>query len=121
MSNQNPNNRPLISSSTHPPLSKGAIVHWMNTCASKFRFTIGSMLILTTVFAAFSVCLSYYARALWVTGSLEWMGWQTPPPSKTKGTEIGMFAIVAAMVPTVFLVVASWFLKAASFVAKLFR
>ena len=89
--------------------------------APKFRFTIGSMLILTTVFAAFSVSLGYYVKALWASGSLEWMGGKPPTAETVTGTEVGMFAIVAAMVPTVFLVVASCFLKAAAFIGKLMR
>ena len=103
MSDQIPNDQPMLS---HVP---------------KFRFTIGSMLILTTVLAAFSISLSYYVKALWADGSLEWMGAKPLPAGKNTGTEVGMFAIVAAMIPTVFLVVASWFLKAAGFVAKLLK
>ena len=70
----------------------------------KFNFTIGSMLILMTVVAASGISLGYYVKAL-----------RAEDPT----TEIGMFAIVAAMTPTVFLVVASWFLKAASFFVNL--
>ena len=87
----------------------------------KFRFTIGSMLIITTVVAACSVSCSYYVRALWASGSLEWLTGNPPDLDKVKGTELGMFAIVAAMIPTVFLVLASWFLKVAGFIAKLLR
>ena len=72
--------------------------------APKFSFTIGSMLILTTVVAASGISLSYYVRAL-----------RAEDPT----TEIGMFALVAAMTPTVFLVVASWFLKTVSFFSKI--
>lgn len=103
MSNENPNDQSLFAK------------------APKFRFTIGSMLILTTVLAAFSVSLSYYVKALWASGTLEWLGGAPPDPEAVVGTEIGMFAIVAAMVPTAFLVVASCFLKAAGFIGKLFR
>lgn len=103
MSNQTPNDQSLLAK------------------VPKFRFTIGSMLIITTVAAAFSLCCSYYAKALWASGSLEWMTGKSPNPEKVTGTEIGMFAIVAAMIPTVFLVLASWFLKAAGFIAKLWR
>ena len=103
MSNQPPNDQSLLAK------------------VPKFRFTIGSMLIITTVAAAFSLCCSYYAKALWASGSLEWMTGKSPNPEKVTGTEIGMFAIVAAMIPTVFLVLASWFLKAAGFIAKLLR
>lgn len=102
MSTPNPDDRPMLAN------------------APQFRFTIGSMLIITTVVAAFSVSLSYYVRALWVDGSLEWMGWAAPK-AKNTGIEVGMFAIVAAMIPTVFLVVASWFLKAASFISKFLK
>ena len=90
----------------------------------RFRFTIGSILILTTVFAAFSLSLSYYVRALWASGALEMLerlGWKPPSSATVTGNEIGMFAIIAAMIPTVFLVVASWFLKAAGFIGKLLR
>ena len=103
MSNQTPNDQSLLAK------------------VPKFRFTIGSMLIITTVAAAFSLCCSYYAKALWASGSLEWMTGKSPNPEKVTGTEIGMFAIVAAMIPTVFLVLASWFLKAAGFIGKLLR
>ena len=72
--------------------------------APRFNFTIGSMMILMTVVSASGISLSYYARAL-----------RAEDPT----TEIGTFAIVAAMTPTVFLVVASWFLKNVSFFSKL--
>jgi len=103
MSNPNPNDQSLLAK------------------MPKFRFTIGSMLIITTVAAAFSVSCSYYVKALWASGSLEWLTSKSPNPENVKGTEIGMFAIVAAMIPTVFLVLASCFLKAAGFIAKLLR
>ena len=103
MSNQTPNDQSLLAK------------------VPKFRFTIGLMLILTTVAAAFSVSCSYYAKALWASGSLEWMTGKSPNADKVTGTELGMFAIVAAMIPTVFLVLASWFLKVAGFIAKLLR
>ena len=87
----------------------------------KFRFTIGSMLILTTVIAAFSVSCGYYVKALWASGTLEWLTGKPPAAENVSGTEVGMFAIAAAMIPTLFLVIASWFLKAAGFIAKLWR
>ena len=74
--------------------------------APKFNFTIASMLILTTVVAASGTSLGYYVKAL-----------RAEDPT----TEIGTFAIVAAMTPTVFLVVASWFLKTVSFLSKRMR
>lgn len=62
----------------------------------KFRFTIRSMLILTAVVAATGISLNFYFRALY---------------AEKGGTEIGKFAIVAAMTPTLFLIGVSWFLK----------
>jgi len=70
----------------------------------KFRFTIGFLLILTTVVAASGMSLNYYSRAIY---------------AKDVDTAVGTFAIVAAMTPTVFLVVASCFLKVVSFFNKL--
>ncbi len=70
----------------------------------KFRFTIGYMLILTTVVAASGLSFNYYTRAI---------------HAEDTDTAIGTFAIVAAMTPTVFLVVASWSLKAVGFFKKL--
>jgi len=66
------------------------------------RFTIGLLLIVMTVIGALGISLGYYAKALRAI-------WD-----ESTSTEIGVFAIVAAMTPTVFLVFASWFLKAAS-------
>jgi hypothetical protein len=62
----------------------------------KFRFTIRSMLILTAVVAASGLSLNFYFRALY---------------AEEGGSEIGKFAIVAAMTPTLFLIGVSWFLK----------
>ena len=89
MSEQDQSNKPLLNS--RPP---------------RFNFTIGSMLILTTVFAASALSLGYYVKAM-----------STDEPT----TEIGTFAIVAAMTPTVFLVMASWFLKVVGFLSKLMK
>lgn len=69
----------------------------------RFRFTIGSLLILTTVVAASGVSLNFFVKAL---------------RAEDSDTAIGTFAIVAAMTPTVFLVIASWFLKTVAFVTK---
>jgi len=66
------------------------------TVRGQFRFTIRSMMIFTAVVAAGAFCMSYYVRAL---------------AAKDGGTEIGMFAIVTAMTPTLFLVSASWFIR----------
>ena len=70
----------------------------------KFRFTIGFLLILSTVVAASGMSLNYYSKAIY---------------AKDVDTAVGVFAIVAAMTPTVFLVLASCFLKAISFFNKL--
>ena len=70
----------------------------------KFRFSIGFLLILSTVVAASGMSLNYYSKAIY---------------AEDVDTAVGVFAIVAAMTPTVFLVVASWFLKAVSFFKKL--
>ena len=74
--------------------------------APRFSFTIGSMLILMTVIAASGTSLGYYVKAL-----------RAEDPT----TEVGTFAIVASMTPTVFLVVASWFLKSVSFFGKILK
>ena len=73
------------------------------------RFTIGLLLILMTVIAASGIALGYYAKALKAISD----GVTT--------TEIGVFAIVAAMTPTVFLVFASWFLKATRWFMKIVK
>ena len=72
---------------------KQPVVH---SVSGQFRFTIRSMMIFTAVVAAGAFCLSYYFRAL---------------GAKEGGIEIGMFAMVTAMVPTLFLVGVSWFIK----------
>lgn len=54
------------------------------------------MLILTAVVAASGLSLNFYFRALY---------------AEEGGSEIGKFAIVAAMTPTLFLIGVSWFLK----------
>ena len=73
------------------------------------RFTIGLLLIVMTVIAALGMSLGYYAKAL----RSIW--------DESTSTEIGVFAIVAAMTPTVFLVIASWFLKATSWFLKIIK
>ena len=75
----------------------------------KIQFGIGLLLIVMTVIAAFGISLNYYVRAVTAI-------WKS-----TDTTEIGVFAIVAAMIPTVFLVVASWFLKFTSWFLKIIR
>jgi hypothetical protein len=67
-----------------------------HSVSGQFRFTIRSMMIFTAVVAAGAFCLNYYVRAL---------------GAKDGGIEIGMFAMVTAMVPSLFLVSVSWLIK----------